>query len=156
MTLHRRISAVLIAAVASLAFAGAALAAPGNGASVLNDDRCQTGPFGTVCSTEHSVFKITDAGTSGNQNVVSNYRFESTFTGALGPIAGCESTTSTSTNNHQLLTPDALGQLHFTMTYGSSFSCNGVTMKCTTQNEYTAIDGAVRLDRTRTVCTEPV
>ena len=155
MSIQRRISLVILAAVASLAFAGSALAAPGTGASVLNDSRCQTGPFGTVCSDEHSVFKITDAGTSGNQNVVANYRFESTFTGGAGPIAGCVSSTSTSTNNHQLLTPDELGQLHFTMTYGSSFSCNGSTLKCTTQTEYTASGGEVRVDRTRTICTDP-
>ena len=152
MKIQRRISVILLAAVASLAFAGSAVAAPGNGAYTMNDSRCQTGPFGTVCSKEQSVFKITDAGASGNQNVVSNYRFESTFTG----INGCTATSSNSTNNHQLVTPDELGQLHFTMTYGSEFSCNGSTLRCTTQIDYTASGGEVRVDRTRTACTDPL
>lgn len=151
MKIHRPISVIILAAVASLALTGSALAA-GNGAYTSNDSRCQTGPFGTVCSTEHSVFKITDAGASGNQNVVSNYRFESTFTG----LNGCTSTSTNSTNNHQLVAPDELGQLHYTITYGSSFTCNGETLRCTTQIDYTASGGEVRVDRTRTACTDPL
>jgi hypothetical protein len=156
MKIQRRISVIVLAAVASLAFAGSALAAPGAGASVVKDSRCQTGPFGTVCSTEQSVFNIADAGTSGNQNVLSNYRFESTFTGTFGPIAGCVSTTSTRSSTHQLVTPDETGQLHFTLTYGSSFDCNGSAIRCTTQTDYTYANDQVRVDATRTACTDPL
>jgi hypothetical protein len=96
--MHKKLIAIPVA-VAALAFAATATAAPGGGATVIRDEGCTTTVFAVVCTTVKTTTNTTTT-PSGKTSYVSNGTVDRTMTFVFGGSY----TTSSKLHVHNQLT----------------------------------------------------
>ena len=140
---------LLAGLAATLVFAASAVAAPGDGAQVIDYNYCQPDGANTLCADGHSVYKTTQT-PSGNTVVAVN---DSYHISVDGP--GCHSDNTGQDHYTYLLRPEEFKQSHAVQSFDFNYFCYGTQTHCTFYNNTAFANGEVRAEKYEYVC-EPV
>jgi hypothetical protein len=137
-------------ALAALAVAGAATAAPGDGATVVRDEGCFPAPLATTCITTSTVTHVTRT-PSGLVSYVQNGTVERTMTFFFGATY----TVSSEIHNHNLFED---GEFHESSDHYdevTQFTSGTYSLTCASTSDIHWVEDAVQISNYELDCATP-